>query len=552
MGSAKVLVFDEEARLKLSDGIDKLSETINITLGPKGRHVALSRTIGAPKITSDSNHIIDEIELRDQFENLAVQLAQSMSAKIKENTGDGITTGLVIMSALVKEGLKNIAGGASPVFIKKGLEKGLETALKAIKALALPVKSEQETKNIATVSAKGNQEIGSIIASCFQKVGKDGVISIEEAKGLETKIELVEGMEIERGYISPYFCTNLEKLTVEMNNPYILITDKKISSVHDLLSILQNVSAIGSELLIIAEDLEGDALAALVINKLKGILKVAAIKAPSFGDERKAVLEDIAILTGGTFYSEEKGLTITKAILSDLGKAQKVFISKDTTTFIDGNGHKEAVEKRILEIAKASENSTNAYDKEKLEKRKAKLKGGVAIIRVGAGSDPELKDKKNIFEDSLAATRAALEEGIVAGGGVSLLRASTELEKLILTEKKSKIDKKIEKTTSKKSDKKAETNEEELIGIKILQKALLEPAKILMQNSGIDPHLFLERILNDQNKNMGFNVEAEKIEDLLKAGIIDPVKVVKNSLIHAVSTGSMLLISDALIGEDKS
>lgn len=530
MNSAKVLVFDEEARLKISDGIDKLLETINITLGPKGRHVALSRTIGSPKITSDSNHIIDEIELKDQFENLAVQLAQEMAGKIKTATGDGITTGLVLMGALVKEGLKNIAGGASPVFIKKGLEKGLETVLKEMNSLALPVKTEKEIENIATVSSKGNQEIGSIIASCFQKVGKDGVISIEEAKGLETKIELVEGMEIERGYVSPYFCTNLEKLNLEMTNPYILITDKKLSSVQDLLPILQNVSAIGKELLIIAEDVEGDALAALIINKLKGIVKVAAIKAPSFGDERKAALEDIAILTGGTFLTEEKGLSLIKATLVDLGRAKKVLINQDTTTFIDGAGKKEATEKRILEITKASENTTNEYDKEKLEKRKAKLKGGVAVIQVGAGSDSELKDKKSTFEDSLSATRAAVEEGVVAGGGVALLRASIALEKIIAAEK----------------------HEEEKLGLEILQKALLEPTKILMQNSGIDPHIFLEKIISNQNTNTGFNVESGKIEDLLEAGILDPLKVVKNSLIHAVSTGSMLLISDALIGEDKS
>lgn len=518
---AKELIFEEDARNKLLEGIDQLANATAITLGPKGRNVALS-AFGNPKITNDGNSIVSDVELKDQFANMGVALAQETASKIKEKSGDGTTTGIVLLRSIVKNGIKNIASGANPAFVKKGLEKGLEAILKEIDRSAKPIKNAQDTLNIATVSASGNKEIGKIIAECFEKVGKDGVITIEEAKGVETTIEMVEGMELDRGYISAYFCTNLEKLSVEMSNPLILITDKKISSIGEILPLLQNIASTSRELLIIADEVEGDALSILVVNKLKGTLKVAAIKSPGFGDRRKELLEDLAVLTAGTYITEDKGMTLKDASAESLGSAEKIIITKDATTIINGKGSEKNIKTRIEQISLQIKNAPSTYDKEKLEERKAKLSGGVAVIKVGALTDPELKQKKQGFEDSLSATRAALAEGIVPGGGVCLLNAAKALDSL-------------------------NVNLEEKIGVDILKSACQAPCRQIIENSGFEASVILQTILASKG-NIGFNAISEKVEDLNLAGVIDPAKVVKNSLIHAVSTGSLVLMSEALIG----
>lgn len=519
---AKELIFEEEARSKLLEGIDQLADVAAVTLGPKGRNVALS-SFGSPKITNDGNAIVSDVELKDRFSNMGVALAQETAGKIKEKSGDGTTTGIILLRSIVKNGVKNIASGANPTFIKKGLEKGLEAILKEIDKKAQPIKNAQDTLNIATVSASGNKEIGKLIAESFQKVGKDGVITIEEAKGIDTSVEIVEGMEFNRGYVSAYFCTNLEKLSVEMSNPLILITDKKITSIQEILPLLQTVAATSRELLIIADDIEGDALSTLVVNKLKGNLKVAAIKSPGFGDRRKDLLEDIAVLTNGTFITEAKGMTLKEASSEKLGSAEKIIITRDNTTIIKGSGTQKNINSRIDQIKNEIKAATSTYDKEKLEERKAKLSGGVALIHIGALTEPELKQKKQAFEDSLNATRAALHEGIVPGGGICLLNASKVLDDLKLSS-------------------------DEKIGLDILKTACLSPCKQIIENSGHDSSVVLQTILSSKI-NFGFNAISEKVEDLISAGVIDPAKVVKNSLIHAVSTGSLVLMSEALISD---
>jgi chaperonin GroEL len=519
---AKKIIFEEEARNKLLEGIDQLADVACVTLGPKGRNVALS-SYGSPKITCDGNAIVSDVELKDQFSNMGVSLAQEAASKIKEKSGDGTTTGIVLLRSIVKSGIKNIASGANPMAIKKGLEKGLEVLLKEIDKKAKPIKNIKDTENIATVSASGNKEVGKIIAECFEKVGKEGVITIEEAKGVETSIVNVEGMEFERGYISAYFCTNFEKLTVEMTNPYILITDKKINSIQDILPLLQTLATTSRELLIIADDIEGDALSILVVNKLKGNLKVAAIKAPGFGDNRKNLLEDVAILTGGNLITEDKAMNLKETKVEDLGSCEKLIISKDKTVIVDGKGNPNKIKARIEQIKNEIKDVTSSYDNEKLKERSAKLSGGIAIIQVGAMTEPELKQRKQTFEDSLSATRAALQEGVVPGGGICLLNASKALDGLSL-------------------------QGDEKIGIDILKTACIAPCKQIIENSGLEPFVILQTIQNSSD-NFGFNAISEKVEDLLAAGVIDPAKVVKNSLIHALSTGSIILISEALIGD---
>lgn len=519
----KEIIFEEEARELLLAGIKKLADVVAFTLGPKGRNVGLEKSWGAPTITNDGSSIVKDISLKNQYENMGVSMAKEVVQKIKEKCGDGTTTGTLLLKALVETGIKNIASGASPIGIKRGIDKAVEEILKEIEKEAITVQNNKEIKNIATASASGNEEIGSLIAEAMEKVGKSGVITIEEAKGTETTIELVEGMQFDRGYISPYFCTNADKMNVEMNNAQVLIVDKKISSAHELLPILQSIATSGRELLIIAEDIESDALSTLVVNKLRGTIKVAAVKAPGFGDRRKAMLQDVAVLTGATVVAEETGMSLKDIPVTVLGSADKITINKENTTIVNGAGSPEEIKARVSQIENEIAITKSSYDKEKLEERKAKLSGGVAVIRVGAATEPELKQKKQMFEDSLNSTKAAMEEGIVPGGGVALLRASKAIGKQQL-------------------------EGDEAIGYKIVLSACEAPLKQIVCNAGLDGSVVLADVLNAK-KNFGFNAFTEKVEDLIAAGIIDPAKVVKNSLMYAASVAGIVLISEALIGE---
>jgi len=523
MSSPKEIIFEQEARNKLARGIRQLADAVRPTLGPKGRNVGLDKSWGAPIITNDGNSIVKDIELPDQYENMGVAMAKEVAAKLKDKCGDGTTTGTLLLDSLVQFGLKFIAAGASPINLKRGMEKASEAILKELQKQAITIKSQSEIKNIAAVSASGNTEIGDTIASAIEKVGKEGVVTIEEAKGTETQIEMVEGMQFDRGYISAYFVTNQEKMTVEMESPLIMITDKKISSLQEILPILQPVASSGKELLLICEDLEADALATLVVNKIRGILKVTAVKAPGFGDRRKAMLQDIATLTGSTLISEEAGIYLKNATTDLLGSATRVIITKDTTTLVGGSGDPKEIEARVAQMETEYKQATSSYDKEKIMERKAKLKGGVAVIRVGAATEPELKQKKQMFEDSLSSTKAALEEGIVPGGGLALFTASQVIPGLKLTG-------------------------DEALGAQIVLKACETPIRQIALNTGCDGSVILAQI-KDAKANVGFNAQSEQVEDLLAAGVIDPVKVVKNSLMHAISVAGIVLISEALIGD---
>ena len=523
MPDAKEIIFEQEARDKLAKGIQKLANTVRPTLGPKGRNVGLEKSWGAPTITNDGNSIVKDIELPDQFENMSVSMAKEVAAKLKDKCGDGTTTGTILLDALVQHGIKYITSGASPISLKRGIDKAVEAVLSELEKKAIPVEGSKDTKNIATVSASGNTEIGDFITQAIDKVGKEGVVTIEEAKGTETTIEMVEGMQFDRGFISAYFVTNQEKMIVEMENPLILIVDKKITSIQEILPILQTVATSGRELVIIAEDLEADALATLVVNKIRGILKVVAVKAPGFGDRRKAMLQDIAILAGATLVSEEAGIYLKDATHEVLGSCDRLIITKDSTTLVGGKGEHAEIEGRIKQIEKECEKTESSYDKEKLLERKAKLKGGVAVIRVGAATEPELKQKKQMFEDSLNSTKAALEEGIVAGGGIALLRASKAISTLKL-------------------------EGDEALGASLVVKACEAPTRQIVFNTGLDGSVIIAELLS-KPENMGFNALSEQIEDLLKVGVIDPVKVVKNALAHAASVAGIVLISEALIGD---
>lgn len=520
----KEILFEEDARNALRDGIDELANVVAITLGPKGRNVGLDASWGSPTITSDGNSIAKDVELKDTFRNMGVSMGKEVAAKIKEKAGDGTTTGIVLLRALVQGGVKNIASGANPIAIKRGMDKMLEKLFAEIDAMSIEVKDDRDTQNIATVSASGNLEVGKKIAECFEKVGRDGIIAIEEGKGTETTIEVVEGMQLDRGYASAYFATNAEKMTVEMSNAALLITDKKITSAQEILSILQHIATTGQELLIIAEEIEGDALSTLVVNKLRGTLKVAAIKAPGFGDRRKALLEDIATLTGATVVSEEKGLVLREAGAEVLGSADQILIDKEKTTIVGGKGESKAIQDRIAQINGELSDTSSSYDREKLEERKAKLQGGVALIKVGAPTESEMKKKKQMFEDSLNSTRSALEEGIVPGGGVALLRASISL--------------------------KLDLPKEEAVGAQILLKACEAPFKQIVTNAGHDSSVVLDEVMKKE-RNFGFNAMSEKVEDLIKSGVIDPAKVIKSSLSHAVSMAGIVLLSEALIANAK-
>ncbi|NGX42321.1 MAG: 60 kDa chaperonin [Chlamydiae bacterium] len=523
MTTPKEIIFEEEARDALLSGIKQLADVVAFTLGPKGRNVGLEKSWGAPAITNDGSSIVKEITLKNQYENMGVAMAQEVVQKIKEKCGDGTTTGTLLLRAFVENGIKHIASGASPIGIKHGIDKAVDAVVKEIEKSAIPIKSVQETRNIATVSASGNKEVGDLISEAMGKVGKSGVITIEEAKGTATTIEIVEGLEFDRGYLSAYFCTDTDKMTVEMKNVQILLVDKKITNVHEILPILQEAATTAKELLIIAEDIEGDALSTLVVNRLRGTLKIAAVKSPGFGDRRKAMMEDIAVLTGGTVISEEAGMTL-KDITSDvLGSAEKIRITKEATTIVNGGGTSEALKTRIQQIENEVATTTSSYDKEKLEERKAKLSGGVAVIRVGAATEPELKQKKQVFEDSLNSTKAAIEEGVVPGGGVALLRAQKVIDDLKL-------------------------EGDELIGAQILKRTCETPLKQIATNTGFDGSVVLLEVKN-AGGNFGFNCLTEKVEDLIAAGVVDPAKVIINCLIHAASVAGIVLISEALIAD---
>ncbi|CUI16237.1 Chaperonin GroEL [Candidatus Protochlamydia naegleriophila] len=523
MSTPKEIIFEEEAREFLLKGIKKLADIVAFTLGPKGRNVGLEKSWGAPTITNDGASIIRDIQLQDKYENMGVAMAKEVVQKIKEKCGDGTTTGTLLLRALVEAGIKNISSGASPIGIKRGMDKAVEAIVKAIEQVAIPVKTKQEKRDIAVVSASGNHEIGDLIAEAMEKVGNSGAITIEEGKTTETAIEVVKGMKFDRGYVSPYLCTNLEKMIVEMNHAQILLVDKKISNIHELLPVLQATAAAGSELLIIAEDIEGDALSTLVVNKLRGTLKVAAVKAPGFGDRRKAMLQDIAILTGATVVSEEVGISLKEIPATALGSAEKVTVTKETTTIVGGTGTPDEIAARIKQIDAEIALTKSSYDKEKLEERRAKLSGGVAVIRVGAATETEMKQKKQMFDDSLNSTKAALEEGIVPGGGVALLNASKVLNDIKL-------------------------EGDEAIGAKIVLQACETPIKQIAQNTGFDGSVILSEILRSP-KNFGFNALSEKVEDLVSAGVIDPAKVVKNTLTYAASAAGIILLSEALIAD---
>jgi chaperonin GroEL len=522
MSSAKELIFEEEARNKLREGVAKLAEVVGVTLGPKGRNVGIDASWGPPNITNHGNDIIKDIELKDQYANMGVAMGKEVAAKMKEKCGDGTTMSIILLHALVENGIKNIAAGSSPISIKRGMEKATDAIVKHLEDSSIEVKSDQETLNIATVSAGGNKEIGTMIADAMKKVGKEGVITIEEGQGTETSIEMVEGMQFDRGYASSYFCTNMETMTVEMNHPLILVTDKKLTAIQEILPILQAAATKAKELLIIADDIEGDALSTLVINKLRGSLKVCAVKAPGFGDRKKALLEDIAILTNSSFISEERGESLKDATEANLGTAEKIIITKENTTLINGQGEPQAIQNRINQIESEINMATSDYDKDKLLERKAKLSSGVAVIRVGAPTESEMKQRKQIFQDSLNSTKAAHEKGIVTGGCVALLRASKLIDSLKLSP-------------------------QEAVGAKIVKAACIAPFKQLVSNCGFDPSVILEEVLGKQS-SFGFNAQTEKVEDLLKAGVVDPAKLIIHALTYATSTAGVALLSEVLIG----
>lgn len=519
----KEIIFEEQARELLLAGIKRLADVVAFTLGPRGRNVALEKSWGAPTITNDGNSIVKDITLRNQYENMGVSMAKEVVQKIKETCGDGTTTGTLLLRAIVEHGVKLIASGASPIGVKRGMEKAVEAIVQEIEKSAIPVKDFKEIRNIATVSASGIQEIGDLITTAMEKVGKNGVIMIEEGKGTDTTIDMVEGMQFERGYISSYFCTNAEKLTVEMNNPQILLIDRRVSNIHELLPILQEVATTGRELLIIAEDIEGDALSTLVVNKLRGTLKVAAVKSPGFGDRRKAMLEDIAVLTGGTVISDDAGVSLKEIPSSALGTAERISVTKDNTIIVNGGGSKEKVQGRIRQIDNEMNMTKSSYDKEKLEERKAKLSGGVAVIRLGAATETELNQRKQICEDSLNSTKAAIKSGVVPGGGVALLRASKVIGNLNL-------------------------EGDELAGAKIVGLACEAPIRQIITNAGFDGSVVLAEVMKAKPK-FGFNAMSEIVEDMVAAGVIDPALVVKNALTYAASVAGIVLISEALIGD---
>jgi chaperonin GroEL len=521
--SAKLIEFNLEARTKLKSGVDQLADAVKVTLGPKGRNVVIDKKFGAPTVTKDGVTVAKEIELEDPIENMGAQMVREVASKTSDVAGDGTTTATILAQAIFAEGLKNVTAGANPMDLKRGIDLAVEAVVDKLKKLSKPVETSQEIEQVGAISANNDQSIGKIIAEAMDKVGKDGVITVEEAKGTETTLEVVEGMQFDRGYLSPYFVTNADTMEAVLEDPYILIHDKKISAMKDLLPILEKVAQSGRALLIIAEEVEGEALATLVVNKLRGTLKVCAVKAPGFGDRRKAMLEDIAILTGGTVISEEKGFKLENAQLSYLGQAARIVIDKDNTTIVEGKGKKEEIKKRINEIKVQIEKTTSDYDREKLQERMAKLSGGVAVLKVGAATEVEMKEKKARVEDALHATRAAVEEGIVPGGGVAYLRAIENL------------DIKVE-------------NEDQKTGVEIVKKALEAPIRHIVENAGWEGSVVVQKVKEGKD-DFGFNANTEQFENLMKSGVIDPTKVARIALQNAASVASMLITTEAVVVE---
>lgn len=524
---AKHIIFDAEAREKLKKGIDTMANAVKVTLGPKGRNVILDKKFGAPSITKDGVSVAKEISLKDPVENMGAQLIKEVASKTADSSGDGTTTATLLAQSIFTHGIKNVAAGANPMDIKRGIEKAVEAVVKHLHQVSKPINNAKEIEQVATISANNDAKIGTMIADAMAKVGKDGVITVEEAKGTETEVKVVEGMEFDRGYLSPYFATNTEKMEVELSNPYILICDKKISLMKDLLPILEAVSKSSRPLLIIAEDVDSEALATLVVNKIRGVLRIAAVKAPGFGDRRKAMLEDIAILTGGTVISEERGFKLESATIDLLGVAEKININKDRTVIVDGAGTKQAIEDRVAQIKVQMEDATSDYDKEKLQERLAKLVGGVAILYIGAATEVEMKEKKDRVDDALHATRAAVQEGIVPGGGVALLRSSA----------------------SKAMDEIQVENEDERTGVQILKQALEAPLRTIATNSGKEAAVIVQRVKEGSNA-FGYNARTDVFEDLYAAGIIDPTKVTRLALENASSISSLLLTTTCLVADD--
>lgn len=523
--AAKDIEFGSDARSRMLRGVEKLAKTVKVTLGPKGRNVMLDKSYGAPKITKDGVSVAKEIELADKFENMGAQLVKEVAQKTADKAGDGTTTATVLAEAVIREGCKAVAAGINPMDLKRGIDMAVEAVVNDVKSRSKEIKTSEEIAQVGTISANGDTTIGEYLARAMEKVGNDGVITVEDAKGLETELDVVEGMQFDRGYLSPYFVTNPDKMSCEYDNPYILLYDQKISSLQPLLPVLEAVVQSGRPLLIVAEDIEGEALATLVVNRIRGGLKVCAVKAPGFGDRRKAMLQDMAILTGGQVVSEELGMKIENVALDMLGVAKKVEITKDDTTIIDGAGKKDLIEARAAQIRKEIEGTTSDYDREKLQERLGKISGGVAVLRVGGSSEVEVKEKKDRIDDALNATRAAVKEGVVAGGGVALLYATKALDKL----------------TPENQDQKA--------GIDIIRKAIQAPIRQIAENAGVDGAVIVGKLLESSDTNYGYNAQKGEYTDMIKAGIVDPTKVVRTALQDAASVGALLITTEAMVTE---
>src|SRR3990170_1507262 len=522
---AKQLVFDEEARRSLKAGVDALADALKVTLGPRGRNVILDKKFGPPSVVNDGVSIAKEIELKDPFENMGAQLAKEVATKTNDVAGDGTTSATVLAQAIVREGLKNVAAGANPLALKRGLEKAVDTVVEPLRQQAKPVAAKEQIAQVASISAV-DPEIGDLIAEVMEKVGKDGVITVEESKGLKMETEYVDGMQLDRGYVSPYFVTNAERMEAVIEDPYILITDKKVSAVADILAVLERALQVSKNLVIICDDCDDEALATLVVNKLRGTINALVVKAPGFGDRRKAMLEDIAILTGGSFLTEEMGRKLENAQVADLGRARRVVASKEDTTIIEGMGSDEAIQARIKQIKAQVEDVTSEFDREKLQERLAKLAGGVAVVKVGAATEVELKEKKLRVEDALSATRAAVEEGIVCGGGVALIRCRGALAKL-----------------------EKELAGDEKTGVRILAKAVEEPLRLIAENAGREGSVIVDAVIKAKDPETGYDAVAEEMVNMFKAGIVDPVKVVRSALENAASIAAMVLTTESLVTE---
>jgi chaperonin GroEL len=521
--AAKEVRFSEEARSRVLRGVNILADAVTVTLGPKGRNVCLEKSWGAPTVTKDGVTVAKEIQLEDKFENMGAQMVKEVASKTSDVAGDGTTTATVLSRAIFSEGLKLVAAEHDPMSLKRGIDKAVTRVVEELKALSKPTRDRAEISQVGTISANNDKTIGSILAEAMDKVGKEGVITVEEAKGLETTLDLVEGMRFDRGYLSPYFVTDPERMECVYEDAYLLIHEKKISSMKDLLPVLESVAKTGKPLLIIAEEVEGEALATLVVNKIRGTLRVVAVKAPGFGDRRKAMLEDIAILTDGKMIAEELGIKLENITIKDLGRAKRIIIDKDNTTIVEGAGKKSSIEGRITQIRAQIDETTSDYDREKLQERLAKLAGGVAVVKVGAATEVEMKEKKARVEDALHATRAAVEEGIVPGGGVALVRASAALANM-------------------------RVSEDEKVGVRVVQKSLEEPLRWIASNAGADGSVILDKVKNGK-ASFGFNAATEEFEDLVKAGIVDPTKVVRTALQNAASVAGMLITTEAMIAE---